>query len=99
MCMSDRELVTFDLTRADISPLEGHDWSRETPYCADMANQDLLIDCQDHELFVKVLALACQMMELANPQKLACAINHRYDARGHLIGCIVTVIPSREYQQ
>lgn len=34
------KLVKFDLTREDIPPLEGHDWSQETPYAASMAHEN-----------------------------------------------------------
>ena len=59
-----RELVKFDLTQDDIPPQAGHDWHRETPFAANMADENLRIENTDHRRFQAVLTLACQMMEL-----------------------------------
>lgn len=88
-----RQLVRFDLTREDIPPLESHDWSRETPYTASMANEDLRVENADHRRFQKVLTLACQMMERANPGMLAAMIDPAADADGYVTGMTVTPIP------
>jgi hypothetical protein len=88
-----RELVKFNVTPEEIPPLEGHDWTRETPYAASMANEDLRVESPDRRRFRKVLTLACQMMELANPGTLAAMVNPETDSDGHVIGMTVTVIP------
>lgn len=88
-----RQLVRFDMTREEIPPLAGHDWSRETPYAASMANEDLRIEDADHRRFQKVLTLASQMMELANPGKLAAWVDPASDPDGHVTGMTVTPMP------
>jgi len=88
-----RELVNFNLTPEEVPPLAGHDWTRETPYAASMANEDLRVESTDHRRFQKVLTLACQMIERANPGMLAAMVNPETDSDGHVIGITVTVIP------
>jgi len=75
-----RELVKFNVTPEEIPPLEGHDWTRETPYAASMANEDLRVESPDRRRFRKVLTLAA----MVNPET---------DSDGHVIGMTVTVIP------
>jgi hypothetical protein len=48
MGMSDRDIVEFDMTREDIPPLTGHDWTKETPYSAAMAHQVLHVNAKLH---------------------------------------------------
>jgi hypothetical protein len=95
--MSNRRLVEFDMTREEIPPLDGHDWTTtETPYSAAMANEDLRVVCRDRESFQKILALACQMIEKANPGMLAALTDPETDQDGYVTRITVTVIPSRE---
>ena len=66
--MGNRKLVEFNMTREEIPPTPDHDWKRETPYVASMANEELRIGPEtDHARFQKVLILGEQMIELANP--------------------------------
>lgn len=88
-----RTLVKFNITRDDIPPLAGHDWHRDTPYAASMANENLRIENADHRRFQAVLTLACQMIELANPGMVAAMVNPESDTDGYLTGITVTVIP------
>jgi hypothetical protein len=93
--MSERKLVEFDLTREDIPALPGHDWTKETPYCASMAQEDLRVTSRRHPgRFQQVLALACQMMEKANPGTLAALVNEEY-IDGERVACTVTPIPAK----
>ena len=63
-----RPLIQFDLTRDELPPLDGHDWTTETPYSADMAVSDLLvIRSGSIERFREAVKLAADMMSLANP--------------------------------
>ncbi len=92
--MSERTLVNFNRTREDIPPRAGFDPTRETPYEASMAHENLRIGpIADHARFLKVLILACQMIERANPGRLAMMTDHETDADGHVTACTVTVLP------
>jgi hypothetical protein len=94
--MDNRMLVDFDMTREEIPPVPGHDWTRETPHWESMANAELHIGpIADHARFQKVLILGEQMLELANPGMVALDTNHEIDADGHVIACTVTVVPAQ----
>jgi hypothetical protein len=92
--MSNRKLVEFDLMRQDIPPLPGHDWTKETPYCASMAQEDLRVTCRRHPgRFQQVLALACQMMEKANPGTRTAQVDEEY-VGDEMVACTVTPVPA-----
>ncbi|MGA8457418.1 MAG: hypothetical protein WB800_18590 [Streptosporangiaceae bacterium] len=94
--MGNRKLVEFNMTREEIPPTPDHDWKRETPYVASMANEELRIGPEtDHARFQKVLILGEQMIELANPGMAAMDTDRETDANGHVIACTVTVVPTR----
>jgi hypothetical protein len=93
--MTERKLVKFDMTRADIPPLDGHDWTSETPNAISMAHENLRVVCERHPgQFQQVLSLACQMMEKANPGMLAAIADEELDGDGHMIACTVYPIPA-----
>ncbi len=90
-----RKLVEFDLTREDIPPLPGHDWTKETPYSAAMAHEDLRVTAKLHPgRFEQVLSLACQMIEKANPGTRAALVDEEY-SNGERVACTVTPIPAK----
>lgn len=89
--MSQRKLVGFNMTRADI-PADPQ-WDHGTPYCASMANEDLRVTHHgDDRRFLPTLVLACQMIEQANPDAYAAMVDHDVDKDGHVRALTVTVI-------
>ena len=68
----------------------------ETPYSAEMANEDLRVVTRGRANFQRALALACQMMEKANPEMLAALMDPQTDQDGYVTSITVTVIGSRE---
>lgn len=88
-----RRLVQFDLTRDDIPPLKGHDWTKETPFAANMANEDLkVVRSGTSARFGEALTLAREMMELANPDKLITFGETESDKDGRTKSIIVRAV-------
>ena len=91
--MSERQLVVFRLTRDDFPAEPGFDPHRETPYSAAMENEDLRVESDgDGCRFLRTVILACQMLEKANPGKLAIMVDHDIDNHGHVVALTITVI-------
>jgi hypothetical protein len=87
-----RKLVKFDLTREEIPPLEGHDWTKETPYAASMINEDLrVVRSGTVERFNAAIQLAVEMMTLANPGKRITMYDDKYADNGELKSVIISV--------
>lgn len=88
-----RELVEFNITREDIPSRPGFNPWHETPFAADMAHEDLRIQRNgDGARMMQVVILACQMIELANPGKVAMMTDHILNESGDVEALTITVV-------
>jgi hypothetical protein len=94
--VSNRKLVKFDLTRDDLPPSPGFNPYGETPYAASMMNEDLRVERNgDGERFMRKVILACQMIERANPRRVALMTDHELNDAGDVEALTITVIEPR----
>jgi len=89
-----RKLVKFDLTRADIPPLEGFDPMPETPPFATVNGEDLRIEHKgDGVRFMRAVIFAVQCIEKANPGQVAIMTDPELKDAGNVSALTVTVLP------
>ena len=94
--MSNRQLIEFNLTREDIPARPDFNPSRETPLVPAMEHQDLRVTRNgDGARFMRVIILACQMIERANPGRVAVMTDHVLNDAGDVEAMTITVIEPR----